>query len=117
MLLPMLLLHSLAVPAAPAAARGVAADPPVKVWFSSDGKYRFGDRAKVYAKTAEDGYLVVLRADAGRVRASSNGCTVTGSTSITTWRPVPSHPSRVTSGGPMRPIPGRVGGTPGTVRG
>jgi len=40
----------------------------VKVWFSSDGKYLFGDRAKVYARTAEDGYLVVLRADAGRVR-------------------------------------------------
>ena len=68
MLLPMLLLHSLAAPAAPAAARSVAADPPVKVWFSSDGKYLFGDRAKVYARTAEDGYLVVLRADAGRVR-------------------------------------------------
>ena len=68
MLLPMLLLHSLAVPAAPAAARSVAADPPVKVWFSSDGKYLFGDRAKVYARTAEDSYLVVLRADAGRVR-------------------------------------------------
>ena len=68
MLTALLLLHSLAAPAAPAAARGGAADPPVKVWFSSDGKYLFGDRAKVYARTAEDGYLVVLRADAGRVR-------------------------------------------------
>src|SRR5881296_4524762 len=68
MLTALLLLHSLAAPAAPAAARGGAADPPVKVWFSSDGKYLFGDGAKVYARTAEDGYLVVLRADAGRVR-------------------------------------------------
>src|SRR5213080_2671646 len=68
MLTALLLLHSLAAPAAPAAARGGAADPPVKVWFSSDGKYLFGDRAKVYARTAEDGYQVVLRADAGRVR-------------------------------------------------
>ena len=67
MLTALLLLHSLAAPAAPAAARGGAADPPVKVWFSSDGKYLFGDRAKVYARTAEDGYLVVLRADASSV--------------------------------------------------
>jgi len=41
----------------------------VRVWFNSDGDYQFGDRAKVYAQTADDGYLVVLRADAqGHVR-------------------------------------------------
>jgi len=55
------LLHSLSAAVAP--------DPPVRVWFNSDGHYEFGDRAKVYAQSAEDGYLVVLRADAqGHVR-------------------------------------------------
>ncbi|HEY7612353.1 MAG TPA: DUF4384 domain-containing protein [Gemmatimonadales bacterium] len=44
-------------------------DPPVRVWFNSDGNYGFTDRAKVYAKAAENGYLIVLRADAGgRIR-------------------------------------------------
>jgi Domain of unknown function (DUF4384) len=44
-------------------------DPPIHVWFNSGGDYTFGDRAKVYAKSAGDGYLVVLRADVdGRVR-------------------------------------------------
>src|SRR5437762_5028753 len=61
MLTSLLLLHSLSAAVAP--------DPPVRVWFNSDGHYEFGDRAKVYAQTAEDGYLVVLRADAqGHVR-------------------------------------------------
>ena len=50
------LLHSLSAAVAP--------DPPVRVWFNSDGHYEFGDRAKVYAQSAEDGYLVVLHADA-----------------------------------------------------
>jgi Domain of unknown function (DUF4384) len=60
--------HALAV-AAPAAAPAAGQDPPVRVWFNSDGNYALGDRAKVYAKSAQDGYLVVLRADAaGRVR-------------------------------------------------
>src|SRR5437667_162625 len=69
MLLPLLLLHSLGAPATPATARDVAPDPPVRVWFNSDGDYRFGDRAKVYAQATEDGNLVVLRADAtGHVR-------------------------------------------------
>jgi hypothetical protein len=46
-----------------------ADDPPVRVWFNSDGNFAVGDRAKVYVKSREDGYLVVLRADAeGRVR-------------------------------------------------
>src|SRR2546426_12147721 len=65
MLLPLLLLHSMGVPVAPASTGQVAADPPVRVWFNSDGDYEFGDRAKVYAQAAEDGNLVVLRADAG----------------------------------------------------
>jgi hypothetical protein len=44
-------------------------DPPVHVWFNSDGHYLYGDRAKVYAKSAQDGYLLVLRSDgAGHVR-------------------------------------------------
>jgi hypothetical protein len=44
-------------------------DPPIRVWFNSDGNYAFGDRAKVYAKSAQDAYLIVLRSDgAGRVR-------------------------------------------------
>jgi Domain of unknown function (DUF4384) len=63
----LLALHGPAV--APQAARPAGDDPPVRVWFNSDGNYAYGDRAKVYAKSAEDGYLVVLRADgAGRVR-------------------------------------------------
>src|SRR5437016_13451033 len=61
MLTSLLLLHSLTA--------AVASDPPVRVWFNSDGHYEFGDRAKVYAQAAQDGYLVVLRADAsGQVR-------------------------------------------------
>jgi len=61
MLTSLLLLHSLTA--------AVASDPPVRVWFNSDGHYEFGDRAKVYAQAAQDGYLVVLRADAqGHVR-------------------------------------------------
>jgi hypothetical protein len=55
--------------AAPSITRSVASDPPVRVWFNSDGDYRYGDRAKVYAQAAEDGHLIVLSADPdGRVR-------------------------------------------------
>jgi uncharacterized protein DUF4384 len=44
-------------------------DTAVRVWLSSDGTFRPGERARVYVEPAEDGYLVVLRADAdGRVR-------------------------------------------------
>ena len=58
--------YALAVPAIPARE---ADDPPVRVWFNSGGNYAVGDRAKVYVKAKENGYLVVLRADAeGRVR-------------------------------------------------
>ena len=44
-------------------------DPPVRVWFNSDGDYGFADRAKVYVKAPTEGYLLVLRADDdGKVR-------------------------------------------------
>lgn len=44
-------------------------NPPIHVWYSSDGDFTYGDRAKVYARAADDGYLVVLRSDLhGRVR-------------------------------------------------
>jgi hypothetical protein len=47
-------------------------DPPIHLWYSSDGAFTYGDRAKVYARAAEGGYLVVLRADVnGRVRVLS----------------------------------------------
>src|SRR5213594_4922308 len=60
------------VTAAPtgAAATGLRSDdPPVKVWLNQDNYFVQGDRARVNVKVAEDGYLIVLRADAdGRVR-------------------------------------------------
>src|SRR5436189_6252789 len=69
MVMSLLLLYSMGASAAPATARSVTPNPPVRVWFNSDGNYQYGDRAKVYAKAAEDGNLVVLRADAsGQVR-------------------------------------------------
>ena len=59
-------LQSLPVAAVPATN---SSDPPVRVWLNSDGDYRFGDRAKVYAKSAGDGYLVTLLSDVdGRVK-------------------------------------------------
>src|SRR5713101_3539373 len=65
MLLPLLLL--LAAPAeSPAAATAVRNDdPPVKVWLDQEN-YRRGDKALVNVQLGEDGYLVVLRADADR---------------------------------------------------
>jgi hypothetical protein len=72
MSMSLLLLAAYGLTAAPAPAPAAAMrvqDPPIRVWFNSDGNYAVGDRAKVYAKAQEDGYLVVLRADAeGRVR-------------------------------------------------
>jgi uncharacterized protein DUF4384 len=45
-----------------------AGDPPIRVSLNHD-YYRRGERAKVYVQADQDGYLVVLRADAdGRVR-------------------------------------------------
>jgi uncharacterized protein DUF4384 len=68
MLTALLLLASPTV-AAPAVMPLASKDPPVHVWLNSDGNYAYGDRAKVYAKSARDGYLIVLRSDgAGRVR-------------------------------------------------
>src|SRR5882724_8506926 len=64
-------LLSLALPAAtaPAVMPVASQDPPVHVWFNSGGNYGYGDRAKVYAKTTQDAYLIVLRSDgAGRVQ-------------------------------------------------
>lgn len=44
-------------------------DPPIRLWLNQDGYYWPGDRARVTVKLANDGYLVVLRADEdGRVR-------------------------------------------------
>jgi len=61
-----LLVHT---PSGAVAVAGRADEPPIKVWLNQDGSYQRGDRARVYLKMAEDGYLVVLRADPnGRVR-------------------------------------------------
>src|SRR5690242_2563803 len=70
MLLPLML--SLAgaalAPATAPSARVVSDDPPIKVWLNHDNYYR-GDKARVNVRVADDGYVVVLRADAdGRVR-------------------------------------------------
>jgi hypothetical protein len=66
------LLFSLLSPASPVLFRSApnsAEDPPVKVWLSSKGDFFLGETAKTYAQTKEDGYLVVLHADArGRIR-------------------------------------------------
>ncbi len=44
-------------------------DPPVKVWLNHDNYFQRGDKARVNVRLAEDGYVLVLRADAeGRVR-------------------------------------------------
>lgn len=62
MLAPLLLLASHAL-------TPLGANPPIRVWFNYDGNYSYADRARVFTKSAEDGYLIVLRADAaGRVR-------------------------------------------------
>jgi hypothetical protein len=59
-----------AISPAVASRTSVAADdPPVRISLNSSGYYYQGDRAKVRVRVAEDGYLLVLRADAdGRVR-------------------------------------------------
>ena len=65
MLTSLLLLASSAGLAVPSATQ----DPPVHVWYNSDGDFAYGDRAKVFARAADNGYLVVLRADLnGQVR-------------------------------------------------
>ncbi|HEY6854191.1 MAG TPA: DUF4384 domain-containing protein [Gemmatimonadales bacterium] len=46
-----------------------ADDPPVRVWLDPDAYVNTGDRMRVHLRAAEDGYVIVLRADAqGRVR-------------------------------------------------
>ncbi|HVH67556.1 MAG TPA: DUF4384 domain-containing protein [Gemmatimonadales bacterium] len=53
----------------PGAAALRSDDPPVKVWLNHDNYFRRGDKARVNVRLAEDGYLLVLRADVdGRVR-------------------------------------------------
>ena len=64
-----LLLLALPAAAAPGAMPVPPKDPPVRVWFNYDGHYAYGDRAKVYAKSAHEANLIVLRSDgAGHVR-------------------------------------------------
>jgi hypothetical protein len=68
MLTSLLLLASTAGLASPSAKQ----NPPIHVWYSSDGRFAYGDRAKAYARAAESGYLVVLRTDLnGRVHVLS----------------------------------------------
>ena len=65
------MLTSLLLLAATAGLAGPTAktDPPIHLWYNSDGDYYYRDRAKVYARAAESGYVVVLRSDLnGRVR-------------------------------------------------
>ena len=59
LLLPLLLASG---PGQPAAA--MADDPPIQIWISNDGRFMRGDRARVHVRTEDDGYLVVLHADA-----------------------------------------------------
>src|SRR5437763_14086884 len=70
MLLPLMLslVGSALAPANAASARVVSDDPPIKVWLNHDNYYR-GDKARVNVRLDDDGYVVVLRANAdGRVR-------------------------------------------------
>src|SRR5947207_10324578 len=61
------LMVSLLASAPPEAIR--SDDPPIKVSLNQDNYFQRGDRARVKVRTAEDGYVVVLRSDAqGRVR-------------------------------------------------
>jgi len=70
MLLPLMLslVGSALAPANAASARVVSDDPPIKVWLNHDNFQR-GDKGRVNVRLGDDGYVVVLRADAdGRVR-------------------------------------------------
>ena len=60
LLLPFLLVSG--GPAEPPAA--IADDPPIQIWINNDGRFLRGDRAKVHVRAEDDGYLVVLHADA-----------------------------------------------------
>jgi uncharacterized membrane protein YgcG len=59
LLLPLLLASE---PGHPVAT--TADDPPIQIWINNDGRFLRGDRAKVHVRTVDDGYLVVLHADA-----------------------------------------------------
>ena len=59
LLLPLLFTSG---PGQPAAA--TADDPPIQIWINNDGRFLRGDRARVHVRTEDDGYLVVLHADA-----------------------------------------------------
>lgn len=42
---------------------------PIRVWLSDDGDFMFGDRARAFVQSEEDGYVVVLMVDPeGRIR-------------------------------------------------
>jgi hypothetical protein len=57
------------IAASPQFADARASDPAVQVWLDEEARYERGDQARVFARTARDGYLVVLHADTeGRVR-------------------------------------------------
>lgn len=60
---------SIGSPTSPPAVARFTDDPPIHVSLSSNNAFIRGQRARVYIQAAEDGYVVVLRADAqGRVR-------------------------------------------------
>lgn len=63
MLVPLSLLLAAPAPSHGAATAVRRDDPPVKVWLDHDN-YRRGDKARVDIRLRDDGYLVVLRADA-----------------------------------------------------
>lgn len=72
-MLPVTLLTLIAVTPATGAIAGspaaAAADPALQVWLSRRDNVDFGDHIRVYVRAEQDGYLVVLHADAeGRVR-------------------------------------------------
>ena len=69
MSLPVLVPLLLAVTGAQPYDTSVPNDPRVEVWLDSNAELDRGDRARVYARSAQDGFLLVLHADAeGRVR-------------------------------------------------
>ena len=68
MLTALVVLVSAAGVVTPPTAHSRAGDPPVHLWLNSHGDFEYGARAKVHARATQDGYLVVVHADAdGRV--------------------------------------------------
>lgn len=60
---------SVGAPAHPPAVARSTDDPPIQLTLSSNNTFVRGQRARVYIQAAEDGYVIVLRADAqGHVR-------------------------------------------------